>query len=103
MRRGENKVSYEEFREGFSATMSAMAAATGPPIPFDEGDIPIPPRHTTYVQIIVKGGFFASCFTCGSEPFPDRQTLAEAEADARAHGQLKHLYSVMVLQEHDAK
>lgn len=49
-------------------------------------------EHSTYVQVIGPGGFFASCCTCGSDPFSDRRTLDEAEADARGHGELRHLY-----------
>jgi hypothetical protein len=58
-------------------------------------------RHSTYVQIRGPGGFFASCQSCGSDPFPDRQTLAQAEADARAHGTLRHLYPHERLLAHD--
>ena len=44
--------------------------------------------HTVYVQAIRggEGGYFASCMTCGCDPFPDRATRAEAEQDATSHG-----------------
>lgn len=58
------------------------------------------PLHSTYVQVIGGGGFFAVCRTCGSEPFGDRQTLAEAEADAQTHGLLEHIYSKFILEHH---
>jgi hypothetical protein len=58
-------------------------------------------RHSTYVQIIGSGGFFASCCSCGSDQFPDRTTLAEAEADAEAHGDLLHMYEREKLLEHE--
>lgn len=58
--------------------------------------------HSTYVQIRGPGGFFASCASgCGCDPFPDRDTLEEAEADARAHGELHHLYPREHLVEHE--
>ena len=54
--------------------------------------------HTTYVQKIARcenfpaGGFFAVCGRCGADPFPNRATLEEAEADAERHGRLQHVY-----------
>lgn len=47
--------------------------------------------HMTYVQTR-PGGFFASCTQCGSDPFPNRRWLVEAEADASEHGVLHHAY-----------
>lgn len=89
-----------EFIEGWQASMVVLASATSTErIPFD--DVPIPPKHLTYVQIIRAGGFFASCYSCGPDQFLDRRTLEEAEADARAHGELRHVYSLATLQEHD--
>lgn len=92
----------ELFLEGWRASLVSLAAATDPlRVPFEEGDIPRPARHMTYVQIIARGGFFASCMTCGSEPFRDRRTLAEAEMDAKTHGELRHNYSRAFLVQHD--
>jgi len=59
--------------------------------------------HSTYVQIIAAGGFFASCTTCGSVPFPNRRTLTEAERDAAAHGELRHVYPREQLEGHEAE
>jgi hypothetical protein len=59
-------------------------------------------RHSTYVQIRGPGGFFASCCVCGSDSFPSRLSLAAAEADARAHGELRHLYDRECLLAHEA-
>lgn len=55
--------------------------------------------HTVYVQVRIGGEFFASCHKCGADPFPNRKRLAEAEADARAHGELRHVYDRAVLEE----
>jgi hypothetical protein len=43
--------------------------------------------HDGYVQKILAdgGGWFAVCMSCGSRPFPDRRTEAEAAADVAAH------------------
>lgn len=57
--------------------------------------------HSTYVQTIGTGGFFASCTTCGCDAFPDRDTLEAAEADARAHGELRHAYPREYLVAHE--
>lgn len=57
--------------------------------------------HSTYVQTR-PGGFFASCTTCGSAPFPDRRLLIDAEADASAHGNLLHAYDRGKLAAHEA-
>lgn len=58
--------------------------------------------HSTYVQIVSTGGFFASCTTCGSDPFPNRSTLGEAEQDASEHGNLRHLYPREQLVKHES-
>lgn len=58
--------------------------------------------HSTYVQIVCTGGFFASCCSCGSDLFPNRETLAEAETDAKGHGDLHHLYPREQLVKHEA-
>lgn len=62
--------------------------------------------HMGYVQRIQggAGGYFGSCMTCGSDPFPNRQTPEEVEADLRMHAvEIHDLYGDRQVADNNAR